>query len=172
MGVEASPTTKEVVFSRDNAYFREHYLQWLVYKSRVQRWLTLFSPLFVSFAIWMPHARAGQPVFPSRTLLVLFALGGMVIPFVEFALWKRKLLAGRRALPDIVLRLHEGRLSFLNCGADASEPEQAILRVKKVWKGVFFFVDDRRHLYLPDRWSKRPDVQAILRSWESADAQD
>lgn len=170
MGVGATPTAAEVVLPRDNAYLRENYLQWLVYKSRIQRWLTLFSPLFVSLAIWMPHARAGQPVFPSRTLLVLLALGGTVSPFVEFAIWKRKLLAGRSSLPDVVLRLHEGGLSFSNRGTD--ETEQAIIHVKKVWKGVFLFVDDRRHLYLPDRWSKRPDVQAILSSWKSADAQD
>lgn len=167
MGVDATPATTEVVFSRDNAYIRENYLQWLFYKSRVQRWLTLFSPLFVSLAIWMPHARAGQPIFPSRTLLVLLALGGIVSPFIEFSIWKRKLLAGRSALPDIVLRLHEGKLSFSSRGMDA--PEQAILHVKNVWKGVFLFADDRRHLYLPDRWSKRPDVQAILSVWKSAD---
>lgn len=172
MSADATPATAEVVLSRDNAYLRENYLQWLVYRSRVQRWLLLFSPFFLLLAIWMPHAQSGQPVFPSRTFLILFVLIGLVGPFVEYALWKRKLLAGRDALPDLVLRLHEGRLLFSNRGSDAREPAIRILHAKKVWKGIFLLADGRRHLYLPGRWSNRPDVQAILRSWENADARD
>ena len=152
---------------RDAAYLREHYLQWLLHRSR-QRWSMLVALLLalagVTSLSWQPALRpllAGPVV-----LLVLVAAWLWLMPLYEFHRWKRAASGGLPAMPDLLLEIRDGVPAF-----GAGEPGQGGVRfelrgerVRAGRRGLFLYVQGRngRHLYLPERWALREDVRRVL----------
>lgn len=150
---------------RDAAYLREHYLQWLVFRSR-QRWPMLIALLLALAGVASLLAWPAQrPLLAGPVaVLVLLALLLWGLPLAEFRRWKRQALAGRPALPDLVLELRDGDLWF---GAgDGPDALRLPIRGRSVraCHGWLLYADGRdgRHLYLPDRWAARADVRGLL----------
>lgn len=152
---------------RDAAYLREHYLQWLLHRSR-QRWSMLVALLLalagVTSLSWQPALRpllAGPVV-----LLVLVAAWLWLMPLYEFHRWKRAASGGLPTMPDLLLEIRDGVPAF-----GAGEPGQGGVRfelrgerVRAGRRGLFLYVQGRngRHLYLPERWALREDVRRVL----------
>ncbi len=151
---------------RDAAYLREHYLQWLLHRSR-QRWSMLIALLLalagVASLCWQAALRpllAGPVV-----LLVLVAAWLWLMPLFEFRRWVRAASGGLPAMPDQLLEIRDGMPVF-----GAGDPGQGGVRFAlrgervRAGRGLFLYVQGRngRHLYLPERWALREDVRRVL----------
>ncbi len=154
----------EVGFRRDDAYLREQYLKWWLFRSGWRRglWfgslLLALAALVVAFVADMPGVR-----FPA----VVIAAAGLaqgVVPWVEFGRWKRAALGGLETMPDLRLSVEAGVLRF---GAGPNVRYEARGDVVRVPGGRFIYEQGNRgrHAYVPDRWWNDPRLQALLADW-------
>lgn len=157
---------------RDAAYLREHYLQWLLHRSR-QRWSMLIALLLalagVASLCWQAALR---PLLVGPVvLLVLVAAWLWLMPLFEFRRWRRSASGGLPAMPDLLLEIRDGVPAF-----GAGDPGQGGVRFAlrgervRAGRGIFLYVQGRngRHLYLPERWALREDVRRVLDAGEPA----
>lgn len=151
---------------RDAAYLREHYLQWLVHRSR-QRWPMLASMLLALAGVASLWSQPGlRPVLAGPVALMVLAAAWLwLMPLFEFRRWKRAASGGLPAMPDLLLEIRDGVPAF-----GAGEPGQGGVRFAlrgerlRAGRGLFLYVQGRsgRHLYLPARWASRDDVRRVL----------
>lgn len=161
-----SDVAAAITFERDDAYLREHYLQWLIFRSSGQRWLTLAAPFLIAFCAWVLVAEpeGGSAKMSAVILMAIGAYQLLLAPVIQYRRWRRTVLKGRSKLPDLSLEVRDGVLLF---GADAGSELVEIKSAVRVWRGSFLYFDglSGKHIYLPDRWAAREDVQSLLGDW-------
>ena len=161
----------EVGFRRDDAYLREQYLKWWLFRSGLRRWLWLGSLLLAVIALGVIVVTDTQGVRLSAMVVAAVGLAQGVMPWLEFRRWKRAALGGLDTMPDLRLSVDAGRLRF---GAGANVRYDAAGEVVRVTGGRFIYERGRsgRHVYLPDRWWNEPRTQALLAQWQPASPAD
>jgi len=158
--------TAEIGFRRDDAYLREQYSKWWLFRSGWRRWIWLASLLLGIIALAI-IAFADSPGLRLPAVVVAAAgLAQGVMPWLEFRRWKRTALAGLDTMPDLRLSVEAGVLRF---GAGPNVRYEARGDVVRVSGGRFLYEHGQsgRHAYVPDRWWNEPRTQALLASWQA-----
>lgn len=149
-----SGNAAEIRFHRDDAYLREHYRKWLLYRSGWRRWLWLASLLLALIGAWLAFGASSQGVRLAAVVVAAAGFAQCVVPWLEFRRWKRDALGGLAQMPDLQVSMDEGVLRF-GAGPDVRyEARGAVVRVPG---GCFAYQQGRtgRHVYLPDRWRRQ-----------------
>ncbi len=155
----------ELGFRRDDAYLREHYRQWLLHRSGWRRWIWLASLLLGVIATVLAFSVSSQTVRLPAVIVAAAGFAQGVVPWIEFRRWKRAALGGLDTMPDLRLSLDRGVLRF---GAGPNVRYDARGECIPVPGGCFLYEhgSSGRHAYLPDRWLRQPDTQALFDAWQ------
>lgn len=161
----------EVGFRRDDAYLREQYLKWWLFRSGWRRWLWLASWLLAIIALVVILTTSAPGLRLPAVVVVAAGLAQGVMPWLEFRRWKRTALGGLDTMPDLRLSVDAGVLRF---GAGPNVRYEAAGEVVRVAGGRFVYEQGShgRHVYLPDRWWNDPRTQALLARWRPASPAD
>ncbi len=161
----------EVGFRRDDAYLREQYLKWWLFRSGWRRWLWLASLLLAIIALLVIVMTDVPGVRFPAVVIAAAGLSQGVMPWLEFRRWKRTALGGLETMPDLRLSVDAGVLRF---GAGPNVRYDADGAVVRVAGGRFLYERGNRgrHVYLPDRWWNDPRLQALLAHWRPASPAD
>lgn len=161
-----SDTVAAVTFERNDAYLRENYLQWLLFRSRGQRWLTLAAPVMIAFGAWVVVAEpeGGYGKLSAMLLVVFGAYELFVAPLIQYRHWRKVLLKGRQKLPGLKLEVNDGIL-LVGAGHDGETAE--IQNIVRAWRGNLLYLNGSpsAHIYVPDRWMARAELQPFLDDW-------
>lgn len=155
------PEVAEVGFRRDDAYLREQYSRWWLFRSGWRRWLWSASLLLSVVALAVIVVTDAQSVRLSAMVVAAVGLAQGVMPWLEFRRWKRGALGGLDTMPDLRLSVDAGALRF---GAGPNVRYEVLGEEVRVAGGRFLYEHGNtgRHVYLPDRWWNDPRMQALL----------
>lgn len=160
----------EIGFRRDDAYLREQYLRWWLFRSGWRRWIWLASLLLGLIALAIIVFADSPGLRLPAVVIAAAGLAQGVMPWLEFRRWKRTALGGLDTMPDLRLSVEAGVLRF---GAGPNVRYEARGEVVRVAGGRFIYEHGQsgRHAYVPDRWWNEPRTQALLASWRADAAQ-
>ena len=142
----------EISFARDDAYLREQYLKWWLFRSGWRRWLWLASVTLALIALVVAFATSSANVRLSAVVVAAAGLVQGVLPWLEFRRWKKMARGGLDTMPDLRLWVDNG--GVLSFGAGPNVRYAASGDVVRVPGGCFVSEQGRsgRHVYLPERW--------------------